>query len=69
METGGERKGQPWAKGGDVPGGLGGGGWLPLCCLGPCLLPAGQETGRGAQDMSQRHQNVCPVGPSRAELE
>ena len=24
METGGERKGQPWARGGDVPGGLGG---------------------------------------------
>lgn len=35
-------------------------GWrwtgLSPCCLGPCLLPAGQEAGRGPQDMSQRHQ-------------
>ena len=55
--TGEERKGQPWAKGGDGQGcRWWWGGWLPLCCLGPCLLPAGQEAGRGPQDMSQRHQ-------------
>ena len=46
METGGERKGQPWARGRDVPGGLG--GLAPPVLSGPMSSPswAGNRKGR-----------------------